>query len=103
MTATPECSDDCDIFKTFDHNIAYEIRLHQLAEIMLVPFHYHGVSEIVVDGELLDDNADFVRLTSEERVKNILYYADFYGCDQGRVKYSLLQQNRRSEGSVRGI
>ena len=87
MTATPERSDDCDIFKTFDHNIAYEIRLHQaLAENMLVPFHYHGVSEIVVDGELLDDNADFVRLTSEERVKNILYYADFYGCDQGRVK-----------------
>ncbi len=87
MTATPERTDGYDIFKAFDYNIAYEIRLNQaLAENMLVPFHYHGVSEILVDGRLLDDNADFVRLTCEERVKNILQYADFYGCDQGRVK-----------------
>lgn len=53
---------------------------------MLVPFHYHGVSEIVVDGELLDDNADFVRLTSEERVKNILYYADFMAVTRGALR-----------------
>ncbi len=53
---------------------------------MLVPFHYHGVSEIKVNGELLDENTSFNNLVSEERVKHILYYADFYGCDQGRVK-----------------
>ena len=87
MTATPERTDGYDIFKDFDYNIAYEIRLHQaLSENMLVPFHYHGVSEIVVDGKVLDDNADFNYLTSEERVKNILQYADFYDCDQGRIK-----------------
>lgn len=87
MTATPERTDGYDIFKDFGYNIAYEIRLHQaLSENMLVPFHYHGVSEIVVDGKILDDNADFNRLTSEERVKNILKYANFYGCDQGRIK-----------------
>lgn len=87
MTATPERTDGHDIFNDFHYNIAYEIRLNQaLSENMLVPFHYHGVSEITVNGELLDDHADFNRLISEERVKHILHYADFYGCDQGRIK-----------------
>lgn len=97
MTATPERTDGYDIFKDFDYNIAYEIRLHQaLAENMLVPFHYHGVSEIIVDGQLLADNSDFNLLTCDERVKNILKYADFYGCDQGRVK-GLVFCSRREE------
>lgn len=87
MTATPERTDGYDIFKFFNYNIAYEIRLNQaLAENMLVPFHYHGISEITVDGQLLEEGAAFEKLVSEERVKHILYYADFYGCDQGRVK-----------------
>lgn len=61
MTATPERSDDFDIYALFHHQIAYEIRLHDcaLAENMLVPFHYHGVCEITVNGEVLDDNSDF--------------------------------------------
>lgn len=87
MTATPERSDDFDIYDMFHHNIAYEIRLHQaLEENMLVPFHYHGISEISVDGKLLDDKSDFNLLTSEERVRHILYYADLYGSDMERVK-----------------
>lgn len=87
MTATPERTDNADIFKTFDYNIAYEIRLNQaLSENMLVPFHYHGISELVVDGKVLDELSDFRLLVSEERVKHILHYADFYGCDAGRVK-----------------
>lgn len=87
MTATPERSDDFDIYALFNHNIAYEIRLHDaLAENMLVPFHYHGVSEITVDGKVLDDNSDFNALTCEERVRHILYYADLYGSDTDRVK-----------------
>ena len=95
MTATPERTDGYDIFKDFNYNIAYEIRLHQaLEENMLVPFHYHGVSEIIVDGQLLDDNSAFNLLTSEERVKNILSYADFYGCDQGRIKGLVFCRNR---------
>lgn len=87
MTATPERTDNADIFKTFDYNIAYEIRLNQaLSENMLVPFHYHGISELAVDGNVLDELSDFRLLVSEERVKHILHYADFYGCDAGRVK-----------------
>lgn len=87
MTATPERTDGYDIFKDFGYNIAYEIRLHQaLSENMLVPFHYHGVSEIVIDGKILDDHTEFNKLVGEQRVEHILKYADFYGCDQGRVK-----------------
>lgn len=87
MTATPERTDGYDIFKVFDYNIAYEIRLNQaLEENMLVPFHYHGISEIAVDGKVLDDNAQFRYLVCGQRVEHILRYADFYGCDQGRVK-----------------
>ena len=41
MTATPERSDDFDIFKMFDHNIAYEIRLQDaMREKLICPFHY---------------------------------------------------------------
>lgn len=87
MTATPERTDGYDIFKAFNYNIAYEIRLNQaLEENMLVPFHYHGISEITVDGQLLDEHTDFSKLVCEERVKHILHYAEFYGCDYGRVK-----------------
>lgn len=64
MTATPERTDGFDIFKQFDYNIAYEIRLHQaLDEEMLSPFHYYGVSEISIDGELLSENATINQLT----------------------------------------
>lgn len=100
MTATPERTDGYDIFKDFGYNIAYEIRLNQaLSENMLVPFHYHGISEITVNGEILDDHSDFAKLTCEERVKNILYYADFYGCDQGRIK-GLVFCSRLDEAEV---
>jgi HKD family nuclease len=45
MTATPERSDDFDIFKMFDYNVAYEIRLQQaLEEDLLCPFHYFGIT-----------------------------------------------------------
>ncbi len=87
MSATPERTDGYDIYKTFDYNIAYEIRLNQaLEENMLVPFHYYGVSDIEVDGVLLDDKADFNILTSNERIDKIKNFAEFYGCDKGRIK-----------------
>jgi superfamily II DNA or RNA helicase/HKD family nuclease len=87
MTATPERTDGNDIFDLFNHNIAYEIRLQKaLEENLLVPFHYHGISEIEVDGKILDDHSEFRDLTSEERVKHILNYANLYGSDGERVK-----------------
>lgn len=87
MSATPERTDGFDIFKRFDYNIAYEIRLQEaLAQNMLSPFHYHGISDLMVNGELLDDSAEFRYLTCDERVKHIYEATRFYGCDHGRIK-----------------
>lgn len=50
MTATPERTDDADIFGLFGNNIAYNIRLQRaLEENMLCPFHYYGVHEYIED------------------------------------------------------
>ncbi len=87
MTATPERSDDFDIFKMFNYNIAYEIRLQQaLEEDLLCPFHYFGVSDVTIDGIELDDKIDFKYLVAEERVKHIIDKINFYGYCGERVK-----------------
>lgn len=87
MTATPERTDGADIFKYFDHNIGYEIRLQRaLEERMLCPFHYFGVTDLAVDGTVIDDHAEFNRLADPERVTRILEKAELFGCDDGVVR-----------------
>lgn len=87
MTATPERTDGLDIFKLYDHTIAYEIRLHQaMEENMLSPFHYYGVTDITVDGKELEEKADFLKLTSTERIHKIIEAAELYGCDNGDIR-----------------
>lgn len=94
MTATPERSDGADIFKEFDFNIAYELRLQDaLKQEMLCPFHYYGVSDILVDGKPLDDDEDFNSLISDERVKHIMEKAEFYGYSGDRVKGLIFCKN----------
>lgn len=73
MTATPERTDNFNIYELFDYNIAYEIRLQAaLAEDMLCPFHYFGVIDYEKNGELIDDTSDLRKLTSNERVHHII-------------------------------
>lgn len=87
MTATPERNDDFDIFKMFDHNVAYEIRLQQaLEEDLLCPFHYFGITDISIDNIELDDSTDFKYLVDDERVNHILDKINFYGYCGDRVK-----------------
>lgn len=87
MTASPERTDGYDIFQLFDHNIAYEIRLQQaMEEDLLCPFHYFGVTELSIDGEMIDDNTEFRYLASEERAEHVLEKAEFYGHSGERVK-----------------
>ena len=87
MTATPERTDGHDIFKYFDYNIAYEIRLHKaLEEEMLAPFHYYGVTDITVNGKIIDENAAFDSLTSNERIDKIIEKSRFYGSDTGEIR-----------------
>lgn len=87
MTATPERTDGLDIFQLFDYNIAYEIRLHRaLEEEILSPFHYYGVTDITVNGEILEENSDFNLLTSDERIDRIIEKIRIYGTDNGKIK-----------------
>lgn len=69
MTATPERTDGFDIFKLFDYNIGYEIRLHKaLAVNMLSPFHYYGVTDLTVNGQMIDDFSDFRLFNSSFKI-----------------------------------
>ncbi|MBX0314653.1 DUF3427 domain-containing protein [Planococcus glaciei] len=84
MTATPERTDDFNIYELFDYNIAYEIRLQEaLEEDMLCPFHYFGVTDIEYEEGVIDETTAFSKLVTEERVEHILEKIHYYGhsCD----------------------
>lgn len=87
MTATPERTDNFNIYELFDYNIAYEIRLQAaLEEDMLCPFHYFGVLDYEKDGELINEAAELRKLVSEERVRHIIEKINYYGYSGDRVK-----------------
>jgi superfamily II DNA or RNA helicase/HKD family nuclease len=87
MTATPERTDGLDIFSLYDHNIAYEIRLQKALEIdILSPFHYFGVTDLSINGQQIEEKAEFNLLTSQERVDRIIENSLFYNCDDGIIR-----------------
>lgn len=100
MTASPERTDGYDIYGLFDHNIAYEIRLQQaLEENMLCPFHYFGISDLEINGEVFDDTSglrNFNRLVSDDRVDHIITQLNYYGYSGDRVK-GLVFCSRKAE------
>lgn len=97
MSATPERSDDFDIYEMFDHNIAYEIRLVQAMEYnLLCPFHYYGITDMTIDGIEIDDKSEFNILTSELRVDYIIEKINEYGYSGDRV-HGLIFCSRKDE------
>ncbi|WP_294581884.1 DEAD/DEAH box helicase [uncultured Thomasclavelia sp.] len=97
MSATPERSDNFDIYKMFDYNIAYEIRLQQAMEYdLLCPFHYYGISDITVNGKSLDDKTAFNYLVSNHRVDHIIEQINIYGYSGDRVR-GLIFCSRKEE------
>ena len=87
MTATPERTDDKDVFKIFNHQIAYEIRLKDALDYnLLCPFHYHGISDLKINNEEQKDFSNFAYLTSDERVKHVLQKAEEFKLSGERVK-----------------
>jgi superfamily II DNA or RNA helicase/HKD family nuclease len=89
MTASPE-TNRFDVYAIFDHNIAYEIRLQQaLEEDLLCPFHYFGITDLEIDGEVFDDETNvkyFNRLVSDDRVNYVIEQVNYYGYSGERVK-----------------
>lgn len=79
MTATPERTDGYDIYRLFNHTIAYEIRLNQALEAdLLAPFHYYGIAQLSVNGQEYDDLSKFSLLERHEWVKQIKATIDRY-------------------------
>lgn len=100
MSATPDRTDGYDVYSLFNHNIAYEIRLNEaMKENMVCPFHYYGISDITVDGVMIDEKTDFRYLDADERVNNIIQKANFYGYSGERVK-GLIFCSRNAEASA---
>ena len=101
MTASPERTDGYDVYKVFNHNIAYEIRLEQaLEENLLCPFHYFGITDIIFEDK--DENIelkDFSKLTSDERVNYIIKQIEFYG-HSGTSINGLVFCSSKSEAKV---
>jgi superfamily II DNA or RNA helicase len=86
MSATPERSDNFDIYKLFDYNIAYEIRLQQAMEYdLLCPFHYYGITDLMIDNKTIDDKTTFNELISDKRVEYIITNIDRYGYSGDKV------------------
>lgn len=97
MSATPERSDDFDIYEMFDHNIAYEIRLQQAMEYdLLCPFHYYGITDLSINGIDIDDKSEFNALTSSTRVDYIIERINEYGYSGDHV-HGLIFCSRKEE------
>lgn len=97
MTATPERTDDFNIYELFDYNIAYEIRLQEaLEEDMLCPFHYFGVTDLEINGEVIDETTTFMQLVSENRINHIIDKIGYYGYSGKTVK-GLMFCSRKDE------
>ena len=79
ITATPERTDDFNIYQLFNYNVAYEIRLEDaMKEELLCSFHYFGISDILIDGKSVDEKTSIKNLTSDERVEHILDKSRYY-------------------------
>ncbi|MGK7376928.1 DUF3427 domain-containing protein [Planococcus sp. 1R117A] len=97
MTATPERTDDFNIYELFDYNVAYEIRLQEaLEEDMLCPFHYFGVTDIEYEEGVIDETTAFSKLVTEERVEHILQKIYYYGHSGDQVR-GLMFCSRKDE------
>ena len=97
MTATPERTDNFNIYDIFNHNIAYEIRLYDaLAENLLTPFHYFGISDIEIDGEVINEKTSINNLSADVRVDYIIEKSKFYGYSGDKL-HGLIFVSRKDE------
>lgn len=97
MTATPERTDDFNVYSLFDFNVPYEIRLQKaLEEDMLAPFHYYGVTDFELGGEVISDASKLKDLVAPERVTHLIRAIETYGHAGAPVK-GLMFCSRKDE------
>ena len=91
LTATPNRSDEGNIYEVFDENIACDIRLNDALEYSLIsPFHYYGIADI----ESIDyENIDILNIAQlskalmvNKRVDYIIEQMAFYSYDGKKRK-----------------
>ncbi|MCC3755913.1 DUF3427 domain-containing protein [Staphylococcus capitis] len=96
MTATPERTDELNIFELFDFNIAYEIRLQEaLDSNILCPFHYCGVTDYIQEEMVQEDAFNLKYLASNERVNHIINKTNYYGYSGTALKGLIFVSSRQ--------
>ena len=70
-----------------------------MKEELLCPFHYFGISDIVIDGESIDEKTSIKNLTSDERVKHILEKSKYYSYSGERL-YCLIFVSKVEEAKI---
>lgn len=97
LTATPERTDGYNIYKLFDYNVAYEIRLEgALENHMLVPFDYYGVAEYESAKGSIGDKSKLADLVSTERVQYIAQVLEKYSFAQGTKGLVFCSSNKEA-------
>lgn len=84
MTATPERTDNQNIFDIFDNNIVCDIRLQDALETdILCPFHYFGIADLVDE-----NNQDLTLgiLSQTHRFDHIYRHSVKFGADKCPIK-----------------
>lgn len=76
LTATPERTDNGDVYELAEYNVICDVRLkHALESELLVPFQYYGISDETVDladKEGIDSDEITKRLSTNKRVEFII-------------------------------
>lgn len=98
MSASPERTDEFNIYELFDYNVALNIRLQNaLEQDLICPFHYFGIKDIEIDGQSSEDDlTDFNYLISSQRVNYLLEKSEYYNYSGDRVK-ALVFCSRKKE------
>ena len=54
-----------------------------MEEGLVCPFHYFGITDLLIDGEEIEEKSSFNKLVSSERVNHIIEKIDELGTDDG--------------------
>lgn len=87
LTATPERMDNKDVFNLFEQNVPFELRLREaILNDLVVPFHYYGIRDKLIDYKSIDKNDVAKEVGSPENINFICKQIDNYKLDNQKLK-----------------